>query len=101
MIPRRLLMTTDAVGGVWTYALDLAHDLTKVGVTVSLAVVGIWLVERHVVAALVQRADDPAIVGRGAIPVRRYQARTKKCDTRFPHCHTTVACATTVRYAST
>lgn len=40
MIPRRTLMTADAVGGVWTYALDLARGLTGSGVEVSLAVLG-------------------------------------------------------------
>lgn len=40
MIPRRVLMTTDAVGGVWTYALDLASGLAGAGVRVSLAVLG-------------------------------------------------------------
>ncbi|WP_297509947.1 glycosyltransferase family 4 protein [uncultured Caulobacter sp.] len=33
-------MTTDAVGGVWTYALDLAAGLAEAGVRVSLAVLG-------------------------------------------------------------
>ena len=33
-------MTADTVGGVWTYALDLAHSLAGAGVTVSLAVLG-------------------------------------------------------------
>jgi glycosyltransferase involved in cell wall biosynthesis len=40
LTPHRVLMTTDAVGGVWTYALDLAHGLAKAGVAVSLAVLG-------------------------------------------------------------
>lgn len=39
--PRRLLVTADAVGGVWTYALDLAHGLaTRAGVETVLAVLG-------------------------------------------------------------
>jgi glycogen(starch) synthase len=38
--PRRVLMTTDAVGGVWTYALDLAAGLLARGVEVTLAVLG-------------------------------------------------------------
>jgi glycosyltransferase involved in cell wall biosynthesis len=33
-------MTADAVGGVWTYALDLAKGLTQAGVEVKLAVLG-------------------------------------------------------------
>ena len=38
--PRRLLMTTDAVGGVWTYALDLARALAPHGLQTTLAVLG-------------------------------------------------------------
>ena len=36
----RLVMTTDAVGGVWTYALDLAAGLSAQGVEITLAVLG-------------------------------------------------------------
>jgi glycogen synthase len=36
----KLLMTADAVGGVWTYALDLARGLTGSGWSVALAVLG-------------------------------------------------------------
>lgn len=36
----RILMTTDAVGGVWTYALDLAQGLAEEGIYTSLAVLG-------------------------------------------------------------
>lgn len=36
----RLLMTTDAVGGVWTYGLDLARGLAPMGVRTSLVVLG-------------------------------------------------------------
>ncbi len=36
----RLLMTADAAGGVWTYALDLAAGLAPHGVTTVLAVLG-------------------------------------------------------------
>lgn len=38
--PRRLLMTADAVGGVWTYALDLSRELSKLGTEVHLATMG-------------------------------------------------------------
>ena len=38
--PRRILMTTDAVGGVWTYATDLARGLGKSGNEVVLVVMG-------------------------------------------------------------
>jgi len=36
----RLLMTTDAVGGVWTYALELARGLARADVETTLAVLG-------------------------------------------------------------
>ncbi len=36
----RVLMTADAVGGVWTYALDLADGLARLGVETTLAVLG-------------------------------------------------------------
>lgn len=35
-----VLMTTDAVGGVWQYSIDLARELTASGHTVTLAVLG-------------------------------------------------------------
>jgi glycogen(starch) synthase len=35
-----VLMTTDAVGGVWSYALDLSRALTARGVNIVLAVMG-------------------------------------------------------------
>jgi glycogen(starch) synthase len=38
--PSHVLMTADAVGGVWTYALDLARALAPHGVRVSLATMG-------------------------------------------------------------
>jgi glycogen synthase len=37
---RRVLMTADAVGGVWTYALELTHALAAHDVWVHLAVMG-------------------------------------------------------------
>lgn len=37
---RRVLMTTDTVGGVWTYALELAAALGTQGVAVTLAALG-------------------------------------------------------------
>lgn len=37
---RHVLMTADAVGGIWTYALDLGADLRRRGFTVTLAVLG-------------------------------------------------------------
>ena len=38
--PRRVLMTADTVGGVWTYALDLTRALRHRGVEVFLATMG-------------------------------------------------------------
>jgi glycosyltransferase involved in cell wall biosynthesis len=37
---RRILMTADAVGGVWTYATDLARGLCRLGSEVTLVVMG-------------------------------------------------------------
>jgi glycosyltransferase involved in cell wall biosynthesis len=36
----RVLMTTDAVGGVWTYSIDLAQGLARSGVETTLVVIG-------------------------------------------------------------
>lgn len=76
----RLLLTTDAVGGVWTYALDLADGLSSRGVDVVLAVLGpacgagqrraaeavprLKLVETGL--ALDWTAEDPAALRRAA-----------------------------------
>jgi glycogen(starch) synthase len=38
--PRRILMTADTVGGVWTYALELAAALAPHGVEIALATMG-------------------------------------------------------------
>jgi glycogen synthase len=38
--PQRILMTADTVGGVWTYALELARALGAEGVEVALATMG-------------------------------------------------------------
>ncbi|RWH69403.1 glycosyltransferase family 4 protein [Mesorhizobium sp.] len=38
--PRRILMTTDAVGGVWRYCLDLARELAAGGDSIVLAGLG-------------------------------------------------------------
>ncbi|EGJ49692.1 glycosyltransferase family 4 protein [Desulfocurvibacter africanus] len=52
---RRVLMTADAVGGVWDYCLDLVRGLAKLGVRVTLAVMGDLSAER--------RAEAESIVG--------------------------------------
>jgi glycosyltransferase involved in cell wall biosynthesis len=38
--PRRVLMTADPIGGIWTYALDLAQGLQRLGVQTVLAIMG-------------------------------------------------------------
>ena len=38
--PPRVLMTTDTLGGVWTYSIQLAAELTRLGLVVGLATVG-------------------------------------------------------------
>ncbi len=53
---RRLLITTDAVGGVWRYAIDLANGLTARGVSCVLAVLG-------PAAGPDQRAEAEAVPG--------------------------------------
>ena len=52
--PRNILMTADTVGGVWTYALELARALEPHGVEVQLALMGSPL-------TAAQRADADAI----------------------------------------
>ena len=39
-LPRKVLMTADTVGGVWTYAVELARGLAERGVEVALATMG-------------------------------------------------------------
>jgi glycogen(starch) synthase len=41
--PRRILMTVDPIGGVWTYALELARALEPHGVQIALASMGAHL----------------------------------------------------------
>ena len=40
LLPSRVLMTADAVGGVWDYALELARGFARMGVVTELAVTG-------------------------------------------------------------
>jgi len=54
--PLRLLMTTDAVGGVWRYSVDLADGLSVHGVQTVLAVLG-------PPATPAQRAEAEAVPG--------------------------------------
>ncbi|HEX6902562.1 MAG TPA: glycosyltransferase family 4 protein [Thermoanaerobaculia bacterium] len=46
-LPRKVLMTADTIGGVWTYALELARGLAERGVEVTLATMGDPLNELH------------------------------------------------------
>jgi glycosyltransferase involved in cell wall biosynthesis len=39
-MPRKVLMTADTMGGVWTYAIELARGLAEQGVEVALATMG-------------------------------------------------------------
>ena len=39
-VPRKILMTADAIGGVWTYALELVRALAPHGVEIALATMG-------------------------------------------------------------
>jgi glycogen(starch) synthase len=40
IIPKRILMTADTVGGVWTYAVELARVLGEHGIAIGLATMG-------------------------------------------------------------
>jgi glycosyltransferase involved in cell wall biosynthesis len=39
-LPRKVLMTADTTGGVWTYALELARGLSEQGIEVAIATMG-------------------------------------------------------------
>lgn len=45
--PDKILMTADTVGGVWTYAIDLADCLSKKGICVHLATMGAFADENQ------------------------------------------------------
>ena len=50
-LPQLVFMTTDAVGGVWSYSLELARGLAGHGVAVELAVLGPEPDARQIAAA--------------------------------------------------
>ncbi len=54
VLPQRVLMTADTVGGVWTYAIELAQGLARYEIDVVLATMGAPLsaAQRREVAAL-------------------------------------------------
>lgn len=51
MKARRILITTDAVGGVWTYSIELAAALRRMGVEAVLAAMGPQPSARHLAMA--------------------------------------------------
>lgn len=55
-MPPRVLMTTDTIGGLWSYALDLAGGLAQSGTRTVLATLGRRLTDG-------QRADAAAVPG--------------------------------------
>ena len=56
-IPRRILMTADAVGGVWRYAIGLAREFCPAGVHIDLAVLG----RRPAADFIVEAAEIPRL----------------------------------------
>src|SRR5690606_41285528 len=62
---------------------DDARPLRIGDVTMLLPVVSVRLVEHDVVSAVMQGANDPAVVGRRAVPIRRDQARSEHGDVRL------------------
>src|SRR5437773_1032296 len=40
VLPRKILMTVDSIGGVWTYALELARALEPYGIAIAFASMG-------------------------------------------------------------
>lgn len=92
MMPRRVLMTVDAVGGVWRYAVDLARGLNGVGVGCLLvgfgprpeaaAFEGLDLPDTGLVwtdAPLDWMAEDEAALD-GVPAVLEALARDQRCD---------------------
>jgi glycogen(starch) synthase len=66
----KLLMTTDTVGGVWTYSLELARALQRYGVEVTLATMGPRMTEG-------QRADA---AGHGNVRLHESEFRLEWMD---------------------
>ncbi|WP_200894551.1 glycosyltransferase family 4 protein [Sphingomonas sp. SRS2] len=60
----RVLMTADAVGGVWSYATDLARGLTSVGLDVDLALLGPSPNQEQI--AVVSAIDGVELIDTGA-----------------------------------
>lgn len=51
LAPEHILMTTDTIGGVWTYAIELARGLSERGVHITLAAMGEEPSERQLAEA--------------------------------------------------
>lgn len=96
---RRILLTTDAVGGVWTYSLDMAREFSSRGVECVMAVVGpsptaamtatarsltgVSVVDTRLpLDWTVQRPEEVITTGHRLAEI----ARTHRCDT--VHLHT-------------
>jgi glycogen(starch) synthase len=89
--PSRVLMTADAVGGVWTYAIELARGLAENGAQTALAVLGPaaspqQLKEASLVSGLDVietglpldwTANDPAEIAECAAAIRGLARRTR------------------------
>jgi hypothetical protein len=58
----------------------------RIDVTVGLPVIDVGLVEGDLVAARGERPQDPAVIGRCAVPVGRQQARSVKGDLHALSC---------------
>lgn len=53
----RVLMTTDSVGGVWTYCLELVRALREIGIEASVATMGAKLTDQQVGEMIFAGAD--------------------------------------------
>lgn len=96
--PRRVLLTADAVGGVWTYALDLARGLSASGVPVVLATLGpkpdaVQLSAAAEVRGLTLRALEQPLdwLARSEDELRKaataVAALAARCDAELVHLH--------------
>jgi glycogen synthase len=63
--PRRVLMTADTIGGVWTYAIELASALNAHGIEIALATMGAPL------------TDDQRATVRGLPNITLFESRYK------------------------
>ena len=80
MAQLRILMTTDAVGGVWTYALDLARGLAALDIETVLAVLGPTPTPRRPM----RRAAVPGLHPRRNRPAARLDGRASRRARQAP-----------------